>query len=246
MADPASSFFKDIGADAQLISLFDMIPGVSFSVKDNQGRFVAMNQRACEYCGVASESDAIGKTDHDFFPKSRADEYRADDKAVIDSGKPIVNRIESAPEPEGSPRLVMTSKIPIRNRNGNIIGTAGVSRQIEQIRNQSATADAFAKVVEHLHSNFSGSISSQELADLAGLSISQFERRFRRAFGTSPRQYLMRVRVENAARLLIESDRTVSTIAVECGFYDHAHLSRYFRRIFSDSPTQYRAKRSSG
>jgi PAS domain S-box-containing protein len=236
-------FFREAGDEAQFLALFDMIPGVSFSAKDRKGKFVALNQRACEYCGVPSESEALGKTDYDFFPKPRADEYRADDEAVMKSGNAIVNRIESAPEPEGSPRLVMTSKIPIRDQKGKVIGTAGVSRQIELIRNQSATADAFSHVVEHLHSRYAEPLTSKELANIAGLSVSQFERRFRRAFGTTPRQYLMRVRVENAAKLLVESDQTVSRIAVQCGFYDHAHLSRHFRRFLNASPSEYRKKR---
>lgn len=66
---------------------------------------------------------------------------------------------------------------------------------------------------------------------MAGLSISQFERRFRDACGTSPRKYVLRVRVDAAARMLIGTGLTVSEIAQECGFHDHAHLSRSFRKI---------------
>jgi AraC-like DNA-binding protein len=203
---------------------------------------MALNHRGCEYCGVASEAEAIGKTDQDFFPKSRADEYQADDLAVMESGAAIVNRVESAPEDAGSPRLVMTSKVPLRDRRGRVIGVAGFSRQIERIQTPSGTVEAFANVIEHLHSNFADNLSTEQLADMAGLSVSHFERRFRHAFGASPRQYLVRVRVEHAAKLLRESDQTVSQIALACGFYDHAHFSRSFRRIMNLSPSQYRTR----
>ncbi|NNE00953.1 MAG: AraC family transcriptional regulator [Pirellulaceae bacterium] len=235
-------FFERLGPSDQAFALFDHLPGLSFFVKDRQGRFMALNRRGCEYCGVASESDAIGKTDHDFFPKPRADEYLADDLAVIESGEAIVNRVESAPEDAGSPRLVMTSKVPLRDRRGRVIGVAGFSRQIERIQTPSGTVDAFAKVIEHLHSNFADSLSTQQLADMAGLSVSHFERRFRHAFGASPRQYLVRVRVEHAARMLRETDQTVSEIAHACGFYDHAHFSRSFRRFMNLSPSKYRSR----
>lgn len=235
-------FLGRLGSDGQAFLLFDFLPGLSFFVKDRQGRFIALNRRGCEYCGVATEGDAIGKTDYDFFPKSRADEYRADDLAVMESGDPIVDRVESAPEDAGSPRLVMTSKIPLRDDRKKVIGVAGFSRQIERIQTPSGTVDAFAKVITHLHENFAERLSSDELAEMAGLSVSHFERRFRHAFGSSPRQYLVRIRVEHAARMLLETDKTVSEVAHECGFYDHAHFSRSFRRIMQSSPSEYRSR----
>ena len=239
--DLRTQFLGRLGPDSQAFMLFDFLPGLSFFVKDREGRFIALNRRGCEYCGVTSESDAIGKTDYDFFPKSRADEYRADDAMVLESGEPIVDRVESAPEDAGSPRLVMTSKIPLRDKRRRVIGVAGFSRQIERIQTPSGTVDAFARVITHLHENFAERISSHELAAMAGLSISHFERRFRRAFGASPRQYLVRIRVEHAAKILLQSNKTVSKIAQECGFYDHAHFSRSFRKIMQVSPSEYRS-----
>ncbi|EMI16616.1 transcriptional regulator, AraC family [Rhodopirellula maiorica SM1] len=234
-------FFAQLGPSDQAFALFDHLPGLSFFVKDRQGRFIALNRRGCEYCGVVSEAEAIGKTDHDFFPKSRADEYHADDVAVMESGEAIVNRVESAPEDAGSPRLVMTSKVPLRDRRGRVIGVAGFSRQIERIQTPSGTVDAFANVIAHLHAHFADNLSTQQLADMAGLSVSHFERRFRHAFGASPRQYLVRVRIEHAAKLLRETEQTVSEVAHACGFYDHAHFSRSFRRLMNCSPSQYKS-----
>ena len=236
-----AAFLRLLGPSDQAFALFDLLPALSFFVKDRQGRFVALNRRGCEYCGVRSEAEAIGKTDHDFFPKPRADEYRADDESVMTTGEPIINRVESAPEDAGSPRLVMTTKVPLRDAHGKVIGVAGFSRQIERIQTPSGTVDAFASVIAHLHENFAENLSTKDLAKMAGLSVSHFERRFRQAFGSSPRQYLVRVRVEHAARLLSETDQTVSQVALACGFYDHAHFSRSFRRIMMVSPTEYRS-----
>lgn len=234
------AFFDRLGPSDQAFALFDHLPGLSFFVKDRSGRFMALNRRGCEYCGVASEAEAIGKTDRDFFPKSRADEYRADDVAVMESGQAIVNRVESAPEDAGSPRLVMTSKVPLRDGRGRVIGVAGFSRQIERIQTPSGTVDAFAKVIEHLHNHFADRLSTEQLSKMAGLSVSHFERRFRHAFGASPRQYLLRVRIEHASKLLRETDQTITQIAQACGFYDHAHFSRSFRRIMTIAPSKYR------
>ena len=233
------AFFRQLGC-LQLIGLFDLLPDVSFFIKDRHCRFVTLNRRGCEYCGVKSEREAFGKTDRDFFSRTRATEYERDDREVMRTGQAIVNRIESAPEAEGSPRLVMTTKIPLRDAQGKVIGLAGFSRQVEQVRERPGAVAKLAKVIEHLHARSHETITSQELARMAGLSPSQFDRTFRHSFGTSPRQYLMRVRVEAACRRLAQSDDTVASIAIECGFYDHAHFTRTFRPIMGVSPSEYR------
>jgi AraC-like DNA-binding protein len=235
------SFYRRLAPDGQLLRLFDFLPDVSFFIKDREGRFMALSLNKFEHCGVMREEEAIGKTDHDFFAASRADAYRMDDLAVMDSGEPIINRMEAAPETLGSPRLVATSKIPLRDRRGEVIGIAGFSRPVDQLGSHSDLSDRFGIVIEHVHGHFDQSLTSSELATMAGLSVSQFERRFRDAFGTSPRQYLVRIRVDAAAKLLTETERTVSEIALECGFHDHSHFSRSFRKLMQVTPTGYRA-----
>ncbi|MEQ1751877.1 MAG: PAS domain-containing protein, partial [Prosthecobacter sp.] len=88
---------------AQLMPLFDMLPDVNFFIKDRKGRVVALNRTACEYCGVRTESEAIGKTDHDFFSPARAAKYIEDDQRVMTTGQPMINFVEPAPEMKGSP-----------------------------------------------------------------------------------------------------------------------------------------------
>ena len=232
-------FFGQIGGD-QLIRLFDLLPDVNFFIKDHEARFVALNQKGCDYCGVKSEREALGKCDHDFFTKRRADEYQRDDLEVIRSGKPIVNRIESAPEYEGSPRLVMTSKIPLHNQQGQVIGLAGVSREVEQVRERPHAAEKFSQIMRRIHLHPHETLATSELAASVGLSVSQFDRVFRKAFGTSLRQYVLRVRVEAACRHLAQTDETIAAIAQECGFFDHAHFARCFRQIMGITPSDYR------
>jgi PAS domain S-box-containing protein len=222
--------------------LFDLLPDVSFFIKDRRGRFVAMNARTCEYCGIKSERDALGKTDYDFFPKQRASEYVHDDKAVMKSGRPIVNRVESAPEHEGSPHMVLTSKVPLFDSNGKVIGIAGFSREAGKVRERPEGVTRFAAVIEHMHTHVHEHPSTKELAKMAGLSLSQFDRTFRRTIGSSPRQYMLRVCIEAACLRLARSGETVSTIALEFGFYDHAHFTRCFRQTMGMTPSDYRHK----
>jgi AraC-like DNA-binding protein len=59
-------------------------------------------------------------------------------------------------------------------------------------------------------------------------------------FGATPRQYLQRVRVNAACRLLAETEKKITEIALEVGFFDHSHLSRTFSRLMGVSPLAYR------
>lgn len=132
-----AAFLRRINA-SQLAQLFDFLPEVSFFIKDRTGRFMALNQRGCEYCRVQHEHEAIGKTDRDFVPKSRADEYARTDAAVRRAGQGMVKRVLSAPERAGSPRLISTTMLPLRDTRGRVIGVAGFSRPLEQMRESSA------------------------------------------------------------------------------------------------------------
>ncbi len=233
------SFLRQIDGD-QFIKLFELLPDVNFFIKDRECRFVALNRKGCDYCGVKSEREALGKRDHDFFTKRRADEYQRDDLEVMRTGNAIVNRIESAPEYAGSPRLVMTSKIPLRNAKGQVIGLAGVSRQVEQVRERPDAAEKFSQIMKRIHQAPHETMVTSDLAASVGLSVSQFDRVFRKAFGTSLRQYVLRVRVEAACQHLAKSDDTIAAVAQECGFFDHAHFARCFRQIMGVTPSAYR------
>ena len=237
-------FFAQLPPDDQIPSLFDLIPEVSFVLKDRNYRYIMLNRSGCEYCGISHYKDAIGKTDHDFFPSEKADAYRNDDREVIKKGVSIMNRIESAPVQDGSKRMVITDKIPLRNAQGDVIGLVSLSRHIEHVSEESGSITKFSEMLAYMRANYGEPIVTKQLAGIAGMSISQFERRFRKAFGTSPRQYLLGLRVNAAARALVQTDDTVAAIAQDCGFHDHAHLCRTFRAIMNKTPSNYRREKT--
>lgn len=83
-------------------------------------------------------------------------------------------------------------------------------------------------------------LSIAEIARRMGKSSRQLERRFRSALGVSPQVAFMDVRLSFARHLLETTDKSVATIAVECGFCDSSHMSRIFRRRFGGSPVEAR------
>jgi AraC-like DNA-binding protein len=203
---------------------------------------VALNRCGWEYCGVQREKDAIGKTDLDFFPRRRAAEYRKDDEAVMRGGKAIVNRIESAPVADGSPRLVMTSKLPLRNAQGEIIGIAGVMRDARSAGAIIGPYEDLKPAVDYLNGHFNESITIESVAAMVHLSTSQFQRRFRALFQTSPIQYLLQLRIDSACQQLQRTDASIGSIAMENGFYDQSAFCHQFQKRVGLTPRQYRTR----
>jgi AraC-like DNA-binding protein len=85
-------------------------------------------------------------------------------------------------------------------------------------------------------------LSIDDLAHAAGLSRAHFSREFRRAFGESPHQYLLTRRLERAAALLRNTDRSVADICFSVGLQSVGSFTTSFTRTFGKSPTTYRAE----
>jgi AraC-like DNA-binding protein len=83
-------------------------------------------------------------------------------------------------------------------------------------------------------------VSVGELTQLSGYSPAQFRRRFFHALGCSPRDYLIRQRLEAARHHLLTDELSVASIAAQCGFHDPAQFSRYFKRAYGLAPLRFR------
>jgi len=112
--------------------LQDNIPDAIY-FKDRQNRIVKVNKFYAEGMKFKYE-DIIGKTDFDFFPREQAQKMFDDDNLVL-SGKPIIGKIERTLLPSGSWNQVITTKIPMYDRSGNIIGTMGITRDMTAYAN---------------------------------------------------------------------------------------------------------------
>ncbi len=214
----------------------------AFFMKDREGRFVMQNRRACEYCNVSEEAETLGRTDADYWSEERAARYVEGDQMVMRSGKPIVNQLAPAPEEAGSDSMIIYSKFPVRDRLGRVVGVAGTHRLINESTIKTTPFGLLYVAVRRIHDSYASELKMTELAQLTGLSNSQFTRRFNAALGISPKEYLLRVRVRKSCWLLETTNDTIASIAQQCGFYDHSHFSHAFRRHTGQSPTRYRSE----
>src|SRR5882724_6169581 len=95
------------------------------------------------------------------------------------------------------------------------------------------------RVFAHIEANVSRRIRIQELTQLLGLSASHFCRAFKCTFGVSPREYVLRRRIEVAQVLMLTTSEPLSSIAVTCGMCDRQHFARSFRRIVGETPSTW-------
>ncbi|MFI7301003.1 helix-turn-helix domain-containing protein [Streptomyces sp. NPDC050121] len=98
----------------------------------------------------------------------------------------------------------------------------------------------FAAVRELIDARLSEPLSLEDLASAAGLGVSQFARRFKARVGCPPHRYLVRVRVEQAARLLRAGSMPIAQVAAACGFSHQEHLSRVVRAQLGTTPAALR------
>ena len=103
-----------------------------------------------------------------------------------------------------------------------------------------------AAVMNYIAANYTDKIRLEELASLAHLSTSHFERVFRETFQTSPIDYLIRLRLRKACELIPEQKYTISQIAFAVGFSDSNYFSRQFKRNIGKTPLQYRKELQGG
>jgi PAS domain S-box-containing protein len=114
-----------------LRSLLDLIPD-PILIKDREGKYVRVNRAKLEELGAKDFKDVIGKTARDFFSPEVADSFKPDDDQVLQTGKPVVNRREKVTEPNGTIRWHLTTKVPWRDNEGNIVGLMSISRDITE------------------------------------------------------------------------------------------------------------------
>ncbi len=109
--------------------LMDYLPDTIY-FKDRNSQFLRINRAQTKRFGISSVDDAIGKTDADFFSEQHAIEARMDELEILQSGKPIVDKLEHLELDDYPETWVSTTKMPWRDAAGKVIGTFGVSRNV--------------------------------------------------------------------------------------------------------------------
>ncbi len=236
----SEEFFRSLDDASAMLRLFDFVPDVFVYVKNVDGQFVAGNQHWFKIRGAASADELIGKTDVDLHPLYWARQYQEEDRRVIESGQELPEQIWLVPSGDGKMSTLVSTKIPLFDKRGRVIGIAGVMVPSERTQPTSTRSDPITLATELIAKRFGESITVAKIAEAVDLSVSQLNRRFRAKLQIPPSEYLQRVRVYEASRLLAESEMKISDIALDVGFFDQAHLTRIFGKWMGMTPNEFR------
>jgi len=126
-----------------LRTLIDNLPDGIYA-KDSAGRKTMANPADLKTLRCKTEAEAIGRSDFDLFPREIAEKFWLDDQEVL-QGQPVINREEYFLDEEGRKRWLLTSKLPLRDQHGTIVGLVGIGRDITDIKQAEAKLDQVHK-----------------------------------------------------------------------------------------------------
>lgn len=230
-----------LASGSEFAALFDYLPMVAFFAKNRDGVFTRCNRRFEDFHAIEPGA-AAGLTDYDLHSPELASRYRAEDKRVMESGQPIPNQTWLVPDAKGMLHWWISSKVALRDRDGEVCGVAGV---MFEISGTGGIAEPFARLepaLAMIHEDPSAPLRGDRMAAACHYSSSQFNRVFRQLMGQTPRQYVVRHRLEVAKRLLAQTELPLTEIAMRVGFYDASVMGKKFREFEGTTPRKYRLK----
>jgi AraC-like DNA-binding protein len=236
------SFFESLGTMLPVGRLFDGVPDIVFFIKDARGRYMAVNDTLALRCGLAGKDEAIGRTTEELFPPPLGDAFAKQDRDILGGGSGIRDHLELHLYPGGLRGWCLTYKEPLPGKNGGVAGICGISRDLHAPGAQSDDFAAMSAAIDHIHRHYDESLRLPALAEMAGLSVYQFDQRIRSWFHVTAGQYLVKVRIDAACKRLTGSSEAIAQIALACGYSDQSAFSRQFKQAVGMSPLAYRRK----
>jgi PAS domain S-box-containing protein len=228
-----------VAADV-LAELFDHAPDLAFFVKDSTGRYLVVNESLVKRHGYHHKSQVLGRRPCDICPGDFGRLPAEQDAQVLRTGKPLIDHLEQQWYLPRKPVWCLTTKLPLRDAAGKVIGLIGISRDVRAPVDPRHIPVELAAALERFENNLAEPVTPAILARRARLAPAKFARLTHRFFNLTPSQFVTKTRLAVAARLLRETDMGVSGIAHECGFYDHSAFSRAFHSAMGVTPSAYR------
>ncbi len=189
--------------------------------KDAQGRFTSVSQAMVQHLGLSHAEEMLGKTDQDFFGADYAQLAHTDEWAVMRTGLPLVGREEKVPHPDGATRWLLTTRVPFRDKEGNICGTIGISRDIterKRAEEELHKAKEAAESASRAKSQFLANMSHEIRTPMNGI-LGMTELALDAAVNPEQREYLAMVKSSADSLMTIIND-VLDFSKIEAGKFD--------------------------
>ena len=238
--DPAASLAVVLGRPFPEIELFDRVADTVFFIKDDEARYVAVNETLAHRCQFPDKRALIGRRASEVFVSPLGERFEAQDLKVIAEGLSIRAKMELHLYPGGGEGWCLTWKEPLIDAGGGIRGLVGISRDAPTLAGSGPVSVALSATLAYIDDHLDQPLRIPELAGRAGLSPFQFDQRIRALFGLSAGQYLSRLRIDLACDRLRHTAAPLSELALECGYADQAAFTRQFHKSVGLTPGAYR------
>ncbi len=226
-----------------MIELFEHLPLVLFYAKDVRQRYFAVNPRTLiDVFGLSDVEELYGRTDSDFQPPALADAYHAEDRRVMDLKRSIPNQVWLVPHVRGTPQWYVSTKTPLFSATGEVTGIAGAMYPIATPSEEASFFSELAPAIRFIDENYATTFSMKDVAEMSGLSTSQFNYRFRAVLRMSPTEYVLSRRIQDAREQLTGTSQTIAQIGCAVGFFDQSHFTKRFHRFTGMTPLAYRKR----
>jgi PAS domain S-box-containing protein len=219
---------------AMLRAVIDNAPDFIYA-KDADGHFLVANMAVAKNLGLKSPDQLLGKHDFDLFPMEFAKQYHADEQAIIRSGQPLIDREEAIVGASGEQRHVLTSKIPLRNEDGQIIGLVGIGRDVtlraKMVAEMRAAREA-AEAANRLKSEFVANMSHEIRTPINGV-LGMAELMLETPLNPTQRDYAQTIHDSGKSLLIVIND-ILDFSKIEAGKLDVEQIDMDLRGTIED------------
>ncbi|MFL6549143.1 MAG: response regulator [Povalibacter sp.] len=203
-------------------------------VKDSQSRFLLANESCSRLMGTTPE-EILGKTDFDFFAPEIAQKFYDDERNVVVSGEPLLNRQEKAVYQDGTEAYLLTSKVPLRDAKGNVVGLMGMGRNITarvKAEDELRQAREIAEAATRAKSEFLANMSHEIRTPMNGV-IGMSELMLDTDLDSLQRDYAETIRESGRALLTVIND-ILDFSKIEAGKLELESIDMDLREVLRD------------
>ncbi len=220
--------------------IFEHLPDTYFFIKDTDSRFLHGNRALLNRLGLKKVSEFAGTTDFDRYPDPVAEQLVAGDRAIMNQKEPLIDHPEVLYDHNGKLEWHASSKYPILDENNSPLGVVGITRPFASRESPPTAHHAAGRAIEFISDNPTIPLRVAELAREFGISERQLHRQFLDYVKLSPRDFILRTRINAAAVELRKGSEPIASLAEKYRFCDQSAFTRQFRKILGTTPARYR------